>query len=194
MADDLVDNAATEAEIQGWITKLQTFLDKSFGSPAMPPAGSDEIKMIALQNFTTTDASSLALLPVDPIPKDPLDRLPDGFRTDSQVASEKGVRFPIADEAALERYASCVASTVGELCVSLVFHHGGKDEEDLCDQAELLAAARTMGVALQYVNIARDIWVDAQAGRVYLPATWLKAEGLTPEMVMQQPSPQARYH
>jgi 15-cis-phytoene synthase / lycopene beta-cyclase len=38
-----------------------------------------------------------------------------------------------------------------------------------------------MGVALQCVNIARDVWVDARmepAGRVYLPSEWLKDAGL----------------
>ena len=47
-----------------------------------------------------------------------------------------------------------------------------------------------MGVALQYVNIARDIRVDAKIGRVYIPETWLKEEGLTSESllaIMRQP-------
>src|SRR3569833_2381854 len=117
----------------------------------MPSSGSDEIKMFAQQNFSTADASALALLPVDPITKDTLDRLLDGFRTDSQFASEKGVRIPIADEAALERYASCVASNVGVRCVSRVFDFVGKEEEVVCDLGVLLVGARTMGVALQYV-------------------------------------------
>ena len=38
-----------------------------------------------------------------------------------------------------------------------------------------------MGVALQYVNIARDVRVDAKIGRVYIPEAWLKEEGLTSE-------------
>lgn len=42
-----------------------------------------------------------------------------------------------------------------------------------------------MGVALQFVNIARDIAVDAALGRVYLPTTWLSEEGLTPEIVIE---------
>jgi len=38
-----------------------------------------------------------------------------------------------------------------------------------------------MGLAFQLTNIARDIVDDAQAGRCYLPATWLAEEGLTTE-------------
>ena len=44
-----------------------------------------------------------------------------------------------------------------------------------------------MGVALQYINIARDIAVDARVGRVYLPTSWLKDEGLTPSDVLKYP-------
>lgn len=44
-----------------------------------------------------------------------------------------------------------------------------------------------MGVALQYINIARDISVDAKIGRAYLPLTWLDEEGLTLEAVIKTP-------
>ena len=45
-----------------------------------------------------------------------------------------------------------------------------------------------MGIALQYVNIARDISVDASNGRVYIPTTWLKDEGLGPEDIIKEPT------
>jgi 15-cis-phytoene synthase/lycopene beta-cyclase len=44
---------------------------------------------------------------------------------------------------------------------------------------------------LQYVNIARDISVDAQIGRVYLPVDWLSEAGLSYDEVLQKPN-QAR--
>ena len=44
-----------------------------------------------------------------------------------------------------------------------------------------------MGIALQLVNIARDIAVDAQLDRVYIPLPWLAEEGLTPEAVIKNP-------
>lgn len=44
-----------------------------------------------------------------------------------------------------------------------------------------------MGVALQYVNIARDISVDALNGRVYLPTSWLNEQGLNPEDLIKDP-------
>jgi 15-cis-phytoene synthase/lycopene beta-cyclase len=44
-----------------------------------------------------------------------------------------------------------------------------------------------MGIALQYVNIARDIATDAAIDRVYLPTSWLKEEGITPQDVLENP-------
>jgi 15-cis-phytoene synthase/lycopene beta-cyclase len=44
-----------------------------------------------------------------------------------------------------------------------------------------------MGIALQYVNISRDIATDAAIGRVYLPTSWLKEAGLTPQDVLEKP-------
>jgi 15-cis-phytoene synthase / lycopene beta-cyclase len=43
-----------------------------------------------------------------------------------------------------------------------------------------------MGVALEYVNIARDIATDAAEGRVYLPTTWLSESLplLTPQAII----------
>lgn len=43
-----------------------------------------------------------------------------------------------------------------------------------------------MGHALQYVNIARDVRVDAAIGRVYLPTTWLAEVGITPDAILAQ--------
>ena len=45
-----------------------------------------------------------------------------------------------------------------------------------------------MGIALQYVNISRDIAVDAKMGRVYIPTAWLAEEGLSPASVLKSPS------
>ena len=52
----------------------------------------------------------------------------------------------------------------------------------------IVQAGGRMGIALQYVNIARDISVDASNGRVYLPTTWLKEKGLTPEDIIKDPT------
>ena len=66
------------------------------------------------------------------------------------------------------RYAYHVAGSVG-LMMAMVM--GVRDKA-------VLARACDLGIAFQLTNIVRDIVVDAKAGRVYLPASWLAAEGL----------------
>lgn len=47
--------------------------------------------------------------------------------------------------------------------------------------ADALARACDLGLAMQLTNIARDLGEDAQAGRLYLPLDWLAEAGLSPE-------------
>lgn len=176
MADDLIDNASRPGEALLWISRLRKHLDLCYQNPEVT-----EKEEFVRTNFPPTAISALQLLPTHILTPEPLYALLDGFTTDLEFsASEKS---PIHDEGDLELYASRVASTVGELCLDLVFHHTSHNSDRLL----LYAAAREMGVALQYVNIARDIAVDAKIGRVYLPATWLKEADLTQEAVLQNP-------
>jgi 15-cis-phytoene synthase len=69
----------------------------------------------------------------------------------------------LADEAALLEYASLVAGSVGEMMARTL----GVNDPDA------IQPARDLGVAMQLTNIARDVFEDANAKRIYLPATWL---------------------
>ena len=80
-----------------------------------------------------------------------------------------------------------MAGTVAESCLELVFHHTNELTAEK-QRKQIVQAGGRMGIALQYVNIARDISVDASNGRVYLPTTWLKEEGLTPEDIIKDPT------
>ncbi len=44
--------------------------------------------------------------------------------------------------------------------------------------ADALARACDLGLAMQLTNIARDVGEDARAGRLYLPLEWLRAAGI----------------
>jgi phytoene synthase len=44
--------------------------------------------------------------------------------------------------------------------------------------SETLRRASDLGIAFQLTNIARDVVPDAAAGRLYLPATWLRDAGV----------------
>ena len=51
-----------------------------------------------------------------------------------------------------------------------------------------MARACELGVAMQLTNIARDVGEDARMGRLYLPRTWLREEGLDPDAWLAKPS------
>ncbi len=69
----------------------------------------------------------------------------------------------------VKAYACRVASTVG-IMMSMIL--GARD-------AEALARAADLGLAMQLTNIARDIGEDARAGRCYLPLDWLEEKRLS---------------
>ncbi|RYP57414.1 hypothetical protein DL769_009484 [Monosporascus sp. CRB-8-3] len=191
VADDLVDEARTQAAALEWIDKLTKYLDLAYAPDAKASASTQSLGSYIDRNFPESARSTLKLLPIDRLPKEPLYELLEGFRMDLSFTqsdtTERSIPFPIKDEHALETYAHRVASTVGELCLWLVFYHGQtrlpKDKE-----AALVLAAQTMGHALQYVNIARDIKVDAEIDRVYLPTSWLKEEDLAPQDIIRDPN------
>ena len=69
----------------------------------------------------------------------------------------------------LRSYCARVASAVGAMmCVLMRVR-----------DADALARACDLGVAMQLTNIARDVGEDARAGRIYLPLEWIHAEGLS---------------
>ena len=51
-----------------------------------------------------------------------------------------------------------------------------------------LDRASDLGMAFQLTNIARDVVEDAAIGRVYLPADWLRAEGIETEAQVMAPA------
>jgi 15-cis-phytoene synthase len=54
--------------------------------------------------------------------------------------------------------------------------------------ADALARACDLGLAMQLTNIARDVGEDARAGRLYLPLDWLSEGGTDPERWLAAPS------
>ncbi|KIC47896.1 15-cis-phytoene synthase [Tateyamaria sp. ANG-S1] len=76
-------------------------------------------------------------------------------------------------------YSARVASAVGAMMCVLM---GVRD-------ADALARACDLGVAMQLTNIARDVGEDALEGRLYLPTDWLAEAGMTPEGFFADPRP-----
>lgn len=110
------------------------------------------------------------------IPRGPLDALLDGVAMDLTVS-----RYP--DFPALKDYCDRVAGAVG--LVSL--HVFGFSDPRAPGHAE------DLGVALQLINIMRDVAEDAGRDRIYLPADEMAARGVTEADVMEgRATPQFR--
>lgn len=108
-------------------------------------------------------------------PRAPVDALLEGFEWDV-----RGRRY--ADLGAVIEYAARVAASVG---VMMTLFMGRRDPR-------ILARACDLGVAMQLSNIARDVGQDARAGRLYLPADWLDASGLSLSSLTQCATAQTR--
>ena len=74
-------------------------------------------------------------------------------------------------------YSARVAASVGAMmCVLMRVR-----------DADALARACDLGLAMQLTNISRDVGEDARAGRLFLPLEWMEAEGLDPEEFLRAP-------
>lgn len=76
----------------------------------------------------------------------------------------------------LEQYCYHVAGVIGILSAHLF---GFQSEHTL-------TFAKNLGIALQLINIIRDLREDATRGRVYIPECDLKVSGLTPSDILNQ--------
>lgn len=180
VADDLVDEAGSIGEAKHWIAKLNEYLDITYRGPNLKV----ERREYLISMFPPSTQAALRLLPTSYLSPTPLYDLLKGFETDLYFSSSNP--FPIRDEPTLQIYGAQVAGTVAESCLELVFHHSQIFTPE-SQRRRIVQAGGRMGIALQYVNIARDISVDASNGRVYLPTSWLKEEGLTPEDIIKDP-------
>jgi phytoene synthase len=95
------------------------------------------------------------------IPREELDALLDGVEMDLTVS-----RYP--DFAALKGYCDRVAGAVGVVSLHVFGFSDPRAPEH----------ARDLGVALQLVNIMRDVAEDAERDRIYLPADEMAVHGV----------------
>jgi 15-cis-phytoene synthase len=98
-----------------------------------------------------------------PIPPEALHALVDGGLQDTEKA-----RYDDFEQ--LLGYCRKVAGAVGVACVGVY----GSDDH---------ARAETLGIALQLINIIRDVREDWELGRVYLPQDELAAYGVDEEQI-----------
>lgn len=103
------------------------------------------------------------------LPKVCFDEILQGMAMDLQYQGYKTIED-------LRVYCHCVAGTVGMLVASVL----GYKHPSTIDYAKKL------GIALQVVNIIRDIGEDARRGRIYLPEEDLMAFGIKPKEILER--------
>ena len=114
-----------------------------------------------------TDRALRAVVNHYHLPKPLLDALLQGFEWDTS-----GRTYRSLEE--VEDYAARVAGTVGAMMAVLM---GVRD-------ADVLARACDLGVAMQLTNICRDVGEDAAEGRCYLPLDLLQQQSVNPDRLL----------
>lgn len=109
------------------------------------------------------------------IPRTLPDALIDGFAWDAREQRYENFTEVLG-------YATRVAGSVGAMMALIM---GARSSAQL-------ARACDLGIAMQLSNIARDVGEDARLGRLYLPASWMRAEGLDPDAWLNDPQPDPR--
>lgn len=85
-------------------------------------------------------------------------------------------------EQSLDRYCYLVASAVGLACLPVLGVRGPVAEE----------YAVSLGKALQWTNILRDLHADAREGRIHVPRAWLRELGIE-EAWLRGQGPESAY-
>jgi phytoene synthase len=155
VADDIVDDPGAPGDVRARLARHGDALERALRGEGGGPLF-DELSW-ACRRFA--------------VPAEPLKELLRGVARDLNAP-----RYETWEE--LERYCEGVASSVGEMCVSVF----GLVDEARRDEA--VAQARALGTAMQLTNILRDVGEDARRGRCYLPREDLAAAGLEAEAVL----------
>ena len=129
-----------------------------------------------------------------------LDRIEQTDRDDVRVVLEKITRGQMVDlqrfddpkeihalgiAADLDEYTYLVAGCVGVFWTRLCFRHV-RNFASLSED-EMLALGKRYGMALQLINVLRDVGADLRAGRCYFPEYELNAAHLTASQILSEP-------
>ncbi len=118
------------------------------------------------------DRAFAALVEEFEMPRALPEALLEGLAWDAQ-----GRRYRTIDD--LHAYSARVAAAVGAMmCVLMRVR-----------DADALARACDLGLAMQLTNIARDVGEDAREGRLFLPLDWLEGAGIDAEAFLADPQP-----
>jgi len=91
----------------------------------------------------------------------------------------------LSTAADLDEYTYLVAGCAGEFWTRLCFRHV-RNFSSLSED-EMLALGKLYGMALQLINVLRDVGADLRAGRCYFPEFELTAAHLTTSQILSEP-------
>jgi phytoene synthase len=148
--DDLVDSGLAPDEAGRQMVRYRKALDACYAEPG---AALEDRELAAL-------AESIREFK---IPRQPFEDLILGLEMDLN-----GARYETFDDLSL--YCYRVASTIGLIAIE-IFGYTNPRTRDY---------AVNLGIAMQLVNILRDVQSDAQRGRIYLPQEDLDQFGVRP--------------
>jgi 15-cis-phytoene synthase/lycopene beta-cyclase len=182
----------TELRRRGPSKTIISFLD---------PEKTKQIRHFLLNRVPIEARTSFLLLSTvaHRVPRYPFDELLRGYQWDLERSmptvnnvGEKGMTGKILAETQdeLVQYARFVAGSIGEMLVWMYLSNqrdlnieGSKPSKAFIEKDfeqnrwQILSKANDMGVALQTINIARDIREDAEKlGRVYIPVEWFNQQ------------------
>lgn len=165
LADDLVDqqSARSTADLYQDLLQYRSRLDQALHGQADSPVLRELMWVVHTYE----------------VPSRPLHELLDGVGHD--LTTQRYQRW-----ADVSRYCEGVASSVGEMCTHVFgVPSVGHNDDRL---ALAIGHARTLGRAMQWTNILRDVGEDARRGRCYLPAEELAQFDLSVDMVLNDPA------
>src|SRR2546429_8844824 len=114
-----------------------------------------------------------------------LDKITRGQVLDLQRFDNPQEIRALSTAADLDEYTYLVAGCVGEVWTRLCFRHV-RNFASLSED-EMLALGKRYGMALQLINVLRDVGSDLHAGRCYFPEFELTAAHLTTSQILFEP-------
>ncbi|KAJ3212655.1 hypothetical protein HDU67_003683 [Dinochytrium kinnereticum] len=200
IADDLVDHTLTDLPV---LPALKEFIDASYSPPSptwLPRVNTASSSIASLStkiSSTPTPPSTIigALQNFSrriprKVPRNVMDELVKAFEWDLRKQRDATAVTWFETEEELVEYCQLVAGSVGEACACIFSSWrlgGGGGTESVT------TAARSMGVSLQLVNIARDLVEDAiTLRRVYAPAVWVKDVSASAREILDDPLGQSK--
>lgn len=166
--DDLADNGLAPDEARQRLARYRSALDQCYNrvaclqanaSPLVQPPG--ELSRVRFEEQAGVEALAEAVERFK-IPRQPFDDLIRGFEMDLGRTS-----YRTFNDLAL--YCYRVASTIGLISIEIFGYSNPQARQYAVD----------LGMALQLVNILRDLQSDARSGRVYLPQEDLEGFGVS---------------